>query len=166
LFLIQSTHHQLPRHQAASPHSLRFMRYTTPSTSIWAVVRQWVNGQKIGFEEWFVWREYYFSHRQTTFTAWLLVDSRSSHPHTHPLPPPGSPQKSGESEGVLTPHWRGGLYEDSESPMGIEGARYGQLEVSKPLGAARLNKRGAMPTGCWLGFLMFALGRTERTTLR
>jgi hypothetical protein len=32
LFLIQSTHHQLPRHQAASPHSLRFMMYTTPST--------------------------------------------------------------------------------------------------------------------------------------
>jgi hypothetical protein len=25
LFLIQSTHHQLPRHQAASPHSLRFI---------------------------------------------------------------------------------------------------------------------------------------------
>jgi hypothetical protein len=36
LFLIQSTHHQLPRHQAANPNSLRFMRYTTPGTCIWA----------------------------------------------------------------------------------------------------------------------------------
>jgi hypothetical protein len=32
LFLIQSTHHQLPRHQAASPHSLCFIRYTVHHT--------------------------------------------------------------------------------------------------------------------------------------
>jgi hypothetical protein len=50
-FLIQSTHHQLPRHQAASPNSLRFMRYTTPSTCTWATCRQLVNGQNINFEE-------------------------------------------------------------------------------------------------------------------
>jgi hypothetical protein len=31
-----------------------------------------------------VWRGIYFSHRRTTFTAWLLVDSHSLHPHTHP----------------------------------------------------------------------------------
>jgi hypothetical protein len=33
------------------------MRYITPSTSIWAIYRQWVNGQNIDFEEWFAWRE-------------------------------------------------------------------------------------------------------------
>jgi hypothetical protein len=35
------------------------MRYTTPSTCIWAIGSQWVNGKNIGFEEWFVWREIY-----------------------------------------------------------------------------------------------------------
>jgi hypothetical protein len=47
------------------------MRYTTPSTQYvhMAIGRQWVNGKNINFEEWFVWREIYFSHRRTTFTA-------------------------------------------------------------------------------------------------
>jgi hypothetical protein len=45
------------------------MRYTTPGTCIWAIGRQWVNGKNIDFEEWFVWREIYFSQRLTTFTA-------------------------------------------------------------------------------------------------
>jgi hypothetical protein len=30
------------------------MKYTTPGTCIWAIGRQWVNGKKIDFEEWFV----------------------------------------------------------------------------------------------------------------
>jgi hypothetical protein len=126
LFLIQSAHHQLPRHQAASPHSLRFMRCTTPGTCM-AIGRQWVNGQNIGFEErfvMFVWREIYFAHRRAAFTgAWLLVDSRSLHlhpptpPHTHtptttttttttpatryqvPVPGTGTPPKKSCSEG-------------------------------------------------------------------
>jgi hypothetical protein len=45
------------------------MRYATPSACIWDIGRQWVNGKYISFEEWFVWREIYFSLRQTTFTA-------------------------------------------------------------------------------------------------
>jgi hypothetical protein len=51
LFLIQSIHHQLCRHQAESPRSLRFVIYTTPSTCIWAVFRQWVDVKNINFEE-------------------------------------------------------------------------------------------------------------------
>jgi hypothetical protein len=38
------------------------MRYTTPSKCIWVIGRQWVNGKNIDFEEWFVWREIYFSY--------------------------------------------------------------------------------------------------------
>jgi hypothetical protein len=107
LFLIQSTHHQLPRHQAASPHSLRFMRYTTPtettpSTCTWATCRQWVNGKNIDFEEWFVWREIYFSHGRTTFTAWLLVDSHSSPPHTHPDHHHVPPKKVVKAKGLIS----------------------------------------------------------------
>jgi hypothetical protein len=34
-----------------------------------AICRNWVNGKNVSFEEQFVWREIYFSHRQTTFTA-------------------------------------------------------------------------------------------------
>jgi hypothetical protein len=52
-----------------------------------AIGRQWVNEKNINFEEWFVWRETHFSYRRTTFTAWLLVDSHSLHPHTHPSYP-------------------------------------------------------------------------------
>jgi hypothetical protein len=81
------------------------MMYTAHHTQyvhIWATCRQWVNGQNINSEEWFVWREIYFSYRRTTFIAWLLVDSHFAlltPPHT-PLPPPGTPKKSGDSEGA------------------------------------------------------------------
>jgi hypothetical protein len=76
------------------------MRHTTPSTCIWAIGRQWVNGQKIGFGEWFVWREIYFSQRRTTFTAWLLVDSHSLHPHTHPYHHQAPPKKVVKAKGL------------------------------------------------------------------
>jgi hypothetical protein len=39
------------------------MRYTTPRYVHMAIGRQWVNGQNIDFEEWFVWKEIYFSLR-------------------------------------------------------------------------------------------------------
>jgi hypothetical protein len=45
-------------------------------------------------------RKIYFSHRQTTFNAWLLVDSRSLPPPPPPPPPVGAPPKICGSEGV------------------------------------------------------------------
>jgi hypothetical protein len=76
-------------------------------TSIWAIGRQWVNGQNIDFEEWLVWRKIYFSHRRTTFTALLLVDSNSLHPHTHPYHHQAPPKKVVEAKG-LTALWTSG----------------------------------------------------------
>jgi hypothetical protein len=54
----------------------------------------------LSFEEWLVWREIYFAHRQTTFTAWLLVDSHSLHPHTHPYHHQAAPKKVVKARGL------------------------------------------------------------------
>jgi hypothetical protein len=59
------------------------------------------NGQNINFEEWFVRTEIYFSHRRTTFTAWLLVDSQHSlHPHTRPYHHQAAPKKVVTAKGL------------------------------------------------------------------
>jgi hypothetical protein len=139
LFLIQSTHHQLPRTQAPSgksqlaalhdvhaPHPVR-------AHGLLAVGVLTANGQNINSGEWFVWREIYFSHRQTTFSAWLLVDSHPLNPHTppchyhHQVPPKKvAPAKSGAKHLAL--RYRG---------LGL-GARELQLQPSQQASATSM----------------------------
>jgi hypothetical protein len=51
-----------------------------------------------------------FGNRQTTFTAWLLVDSHSLHPHTHPYhqqAPPKNVLTAKEISAIITArHYR------------------------------------------------------------
>jgi hypothetical protein len=72
LFLIQSTKHTPPATQALSgKYQLAALHEVHPSRYVHMdhLQAQWVNGENTSSEEWFVWRDIYFSHRQTTFTA-------------------------------------------------------------------------------------------------